>query len=324
MTSSPLPPSETAIASAVPADTGLGAVGTSDGTPQPEEPGDEARMSFLDHLAELRQRLRNSALVFLAATVVSFVVVKHYFEFLTRPARVALKAALNGAEPVFHFASPTEPFWVYTKLAMIGALLVASPFIFWELWKFVAPGLYKKEKRVVLLITLATAGCFVAGAIFGYLVLCTPALSYMFSFAETFPNAPVQFRIDPTIMMDEIVGFMLAILLGTGVAFELPVILSVLGWMGLITAKGLWKFDKYALVLSTIIGGILTPGPDVLSQVLMAGPLFALYNLSILIVWLLERGKVRAEAAEESAREAEYARPQGASKPTSTSSSDPP
>jgi len=320
--SSSLPPSDSSLAPTTPDAQGVGPVA-------PDEPaeeaagGDDARMSFLEHLSELRTRLRNAALVFLAAAIVSFVVVKHYFEFLTRPARAAWKIALNGQDPVFVFLSPTEPFWVYTKLSLIGALLVSSPFIFWELWKFVAPGLYKKEKSAVLMITLATAGCFIAGAVFGYLVLCTPALSYMFSFAESFPNAPIKFRIDPTISMDEMVGFMLAILLGTGVAFELPVILSVLGWMGLITAKGLWKFDKYALVLSTVVGGILTPGPDILSQVLMAGPLFALYNISILVVWIIERGRKRRDDEEEQAREAEYAQEAAARKAAAAKARDP-
>jgi sec-independent protein translocase protein TatC len=157
--------------------------------------------------------------------------------------------------------------------------------VLWELWKFVAPGLYKKERRLVLVITIATAGCFVGGAIFGYLVLCTPALTYMFSFAEKFSG----FEIQPTIMMDELVGFMLAMLLGTGVAFELPVLLSVLGWLGMVKAKPLWRFNKYALILSFLVGGVLTPGPDVLSQVLMATPLFLLFNISILVVWLIER-----------------------------------
>ena len=248
---------------------------------------DETRMSFLEHLSELRVRLRNAAIVFLVAVVVSFIFVKKYFVFLTRPARQAWEAALGGQPAVFHFASPTEPFWVYTKIAIIGALLVASPFVLWELWKFVAPGLYKKERRLVLVITVATAGCFLGGAIFGYLVLCTPALTYMFSFAEKFSG----FEIQPTIMMDELVGFMLAMLLGTGVAFELPIVIAVLGWIGLVSAQTLWRFDKYALILSAVVGGVLTPGPDVLSQLLMAGPLFVLYNLSIVIVWLIERAR---------------------------------
>lgn len=251
---------------------------------------DETRMSFLEHLSELRSRLRNGAIVFLVAVFVSFYFVKKYFEILIRPARQAWEIALGGKPVVIHFLSPTEPFWVYTKIAIIGALLFASPVILWEVWKFVAPGLYKKERRMVMTITGATGMCFIGGALFGYFVLCTPALSYMFSFAEKFAG----FEIQPTITMEELVGFMLAMLLGTGVAFELPVVLAVLGWIGLVNSKMLWKFDKYALILSAVVGGVLTPGPDVLSQVLMAGPLFALYNLSILVVWLIERGRKRA------------------------------
>lgn len=248
---------------------------------------DDTRMSFLEHLSELRLRLRNAAIVFLVAVVVSFIFVKKYFAFLTRPATQAWEAALEGQRPVFHFSSPTEPFWVYTKIAIIGALLAASPFVIWELWKFVAPGLYKRERRLVMLITIATAVCFLGGAVFGYLVLCTPALTYMFSFAEQFSG----FEIQPTIMMDSLVGFMLAMLLGTGVAFELPIVIAVLGWIGLVSWKTLWKFDKYALILSAVVGGVLTPGPDILSQLMMAGPLFVLYNLSIVIVWLIERAR---------------------------------
>jgi sec-independent protein translocase protein TatC len=249
-------------------------------------------MTFLEHLSELRTRLRSAAVIFILAVIGSFFFVKQYFDFLTRPARAAWMIALQGQEPVFRFASPTEPFWVYTKLAMYVAFLVASPFIFWQLWKFVAPGLYKREKRMALVVTLATAGCFIGGALFGYGVICKPALTYMLSFAESFPGT-LQFKIEPAVMMDEVVGFMLAMLLGTGVAFELPVILAVLGWLGLITARGLWRFNKYALILSTVIGGVLTPGPDVLSQVLMAGPLFGLYNVSILLVWMIERAARR-------------------------------
>src|SRR3954464_11049454 len=193
---------------------------------------EEARMSFVEHLAELRLRLRNAALVFLVAVCGSFYFVKTYFVVLTLPAREAWMTALNGQEPVFRFASPTAPFWVYTKLAMYGALLVASPFVFWELWRFVAPGLYRKEKRMALVVTGATAICFLGGALFGYLVLSTPALTYMLSFAEIFPGN-LHFKIEPAVMMDEVVGFMLAMLLGTGVAFELPVVLAVMGWLGL-------------------------------------------------------------------------------------------
>jgi len=249
---------------------------------------DEARMTFVEHLSELRVRLRNAAVIFLVLTIGSFFLVKQYFELVTLPAREAWKAAMPGTDPVFHFQNPTEPFWVYTKLAMYAALLVSTPFIFWQLWKFVAPGLYKRERRLALVVTFFTAICFVGGAIFGYMMLSKPALTYLLGFAETF-TGKIPMTIRPTIMMDEMCGFMLAMLLGCGVAFELPVVLAVLGWMGLVTAKGLWRFNKYALILSAVVGGVLTPGPDVLSQVLMAGPLFGLYNISILVVWVMER-----------------------------------
>ena len=262
-----------------------------------QDPNDEARMTFLEHLSELRFRLRNAALIFLVAVIGSFFLCKQYFMVLTRPAQAAYRAALK-VEPTFHFQDPTEPFWVYTKLAMYGALLVASPFVIWELWKFVAPGLYKKEKRLAMLITAATALCFIGGSIFGFKVLLTPALTYLFSFTETLPaNIPVQ--IEATITMDHVVGFTLGMLLGTGLAFELPVVLAALGSMGIITARQLWRFNRYALILCTLAGGVLTPSPDVLSQLLMSGPLFGLYNVSIVIVWLMERAnRKRLQALE--------------------------
>jgi sec-independent protein translocase protein TatC len=262
----------------------------------PNAPNDDARMSFLEHLSELRFRLRSAALIFLGAVIVSFFLFRKYFDILTRPAREAYKTAL-GTEPVFHFMGPTEPFWVYTKLAIYGALLVSSPFIIWQLWKFVAPGLYRREKRMALLVTASTAFCFLGGAVFGYIMLSKPALTYLFSFAETIGGGDIPVRIEPTIMMEQMVGFMISMLLGTGLAFELPVILGVLGWMGLVSARSLWRFNRYALILSAVVGGIITPSPDVLSQLLMAGPLYGLFNLSIVIVWMIERARKKRLAA---------------------------
>jgi sec-independent protein translocase protein TatC len=269
------------------------------GAKKADEPAnsDEARMSFIEHLAELRLRLRNAAIIYLVVMCVGFVFVKKFFWILMRPTVHAWTVALHGTPPKLVFLSPTEPFWVYTKLAMYGALLVSSPFIFWELWKFVAPGLYRKEKRMALGVTTASAVCFVGGALFGYFVLCTPALTYMFSFAEKIGD----FNIEPTVTMNEAVGFMTAMLLGTGVAFELPVIMGLLGWVGLVKSRQLLRFDKYALILSFVVGGVLTPGPDVLSQVLMSVPLFLLYNVSILIVWFIE--KAARERLEKLAKE---------------------
>ena len=257
---------------------------------------DDKRMSFLDHLAELRTRLRNAVLFFLGGTIVGVVFVDRLFDFLTRPVRAAWIDAKVGGLPEFTFMSLSEPFWVYTKLALMAGLLVSAPFILWELWRFIAPGLYRKEKRLALLVAMATGLCFSGGALFGYSLLCYPAAKYLLGFAGVFPGH-LQFQLRPTVMMNEIFSFQMMLLAGCGVAFELPVVLGVLGWMGMITSKGLWRFNRFAIVLAAIVGGVLTPGPDVLSQVLMAGPLFGLYNLSILVVWLLERRRRRAAKA---------------------------
>jgi sec-independent protein translocase protein TatC len=255
---------------------------------------DGKRMSLLEHLSELRLRLRNAAIAFVLAMAGSFYLVEKYFDFLTRPVRKGLKDA--GHDVNFYAKSLTEPFWVYMKLAIIGGLIIAGPLVFYEVWKFVAPGLYRKEKRLALLITVATAACFAGGAVFAYFVLCEPAAYYLTKLLTSF-SGDMPFRIDPMIMMDEVANFQMLTLAGCGVAFELPVVLSILGWMGLVSSRGLFKFNRYAVVLSVILGGVLTPSTDPFTQCLLAGPIFGLYNLSILVVWLIERAARRRNEA---------------------------
>ena len=255
---------------------------------------DEKRMSFLEHLVELRTRLRNAALAFLAATIASFVFVQTYFDWLTRPVRAGLRDA--GHEMNFYARSLTEPFWVYMKLALVGGVLMAAPFVFYELWRFVAPGLYRKERRVGLLISGSTAFCFASGAVFAYAFLSRPAAYYLTRLCTTFAG-DLPFKLDTMLMMDEIASFQMLTLAGTGLAFELPVVLSILGWVGLVSSRGLLKFNKYAIVLAFLVGAIVTPSTDPFTQTMLALPIFVLYNVSILIVWLLERAHRKREAA---------------------------
>jgi len=264
------------------------------------EPGrpDEKRMSFLEHLVELRVRLRNAALAFLAAMIASFIFVQQYFDWLTRPVRAGLRDA--GHEMNFYARSLTEPFWVYMKLALVGGLLVSAPFIFYELWRFVAPGLYRKERRIGILISVSTAVCFIGGAVFAYALLSRPAAYYLTQLCTTFAG-DLPFKLDTLLMMDEIANFQMLTLAGTGLAFELPVVLSILGWVGIVSSRALLKFDKYAIVLSFLVGAVVTPSTDPFTQTLLALPIFVLYNLSILVVWLLERARRKREAATEAA-----------------------
>jgi sec-independent protein translocase protein TatC len=254
---------------------------------------DEKRMSFLEHLVELRSRLRNAALAFLLATIASFIFVEHYFDWLTRPVRRGLRDA--GHEMNFYARSLTEPIWVYMKLALVGGVLISAPLIFWEIWRFVAPGLYRKERRIGILISGATAACFLGGAVFAYAVMCRPAAYVLSKFCTAFAG-DLPFKLDTMLMMEDVANFQVMTLAGTGLAFELPVILSLLGWLGIISSRGLLKFDKYAIVLAFVVGAIVTPSTDPFTQTLLALPLFTLYNLSILVVWLIERARRKRDA----------------------------
>jgi len=272
----------------------------------PPEPGptareglDGKRMSLLEHLSELRSHLRNAGIAFLVAMIGSFILVERYFDWLTRPVRRGMKAALPkeaGDSLAFYAKSLTEPFWVYMKLAMIGGIIIAGPFVFWELWKFVAPGLYRKEKRLTAIITGATAICFAGGSVFAYFVLCEPAAYFLTKLLTTLPSG-VDFHLAPMIMMDEVANFQMLTLAGCGVAFELPVVLSIMGWIGLISSRGLFKFNRYAIVLAVVLGGVLTPSTDPFTQCLLAAPIFILYNVSIVVVWMIERARRKRDEA---------------------------
>jgi sec-independent protein translocase protein TatC len=255
---------------------------------------DEKRMSFLEHLVELRSRLRNAVLAFMVTTIASFIFVQHYFDWLTRPVRRGLRDA--GHEMNFYAKSLTEPFWVYMKLALVGGLLISAPFIFFELWRFVAPGLYRKERRIGLLIAVATGVCFVGGAVFAYSFMCEPAAYYLTKLCTSFAG-DLPFKLDTMLMMDDVANFQMMTLAGCGIAFELPVVLSIVGWMGLVSSRGLLKFNKYAIVLAFVVAAVLTPSTDPFTQTLLAVPMFGLYNISILVVWLIERARRKREAA---------------------------
>lgn len=255
---------------------------------------DEHRMTLLEHLSELRVRLRNAAIAFIIAMIASFYFVARFFEVLTRPVRRGMIDAGFAAE--FNIQKVTEPFWVYMKLAIIAGLIIASPFVFWELWKFIAPGLYKKEKKLAGTVTGATAACFIGGTLFGYFVLCYPAAKYMMTLLKTEElKTAIPYGLKPVLMMDEVADFLMMTLAGCGVAFELPVVVALLGALGIVTTRALWKFNKYALVLATVLGAVLTPSTDPFTQMLLAGPLFLLYELSIAVVWVIERARKKKE-----------------------------
>lgn len=274
------------------------------GPDTPRESPDKL-MTFTEHLEELRTRLKYSAIALFLASAVAYLFVDLLFGVLAQPLARAWREAGLGA-PRLHFANPTEPFFTYIKLALMAGVFVASPVIFYQLWKFVAPGLTRAERRYVLPFVVASTLCFVGGACFGYFVVFPYGFRFFLGFAKADLGSMQQLlgtdisvtvgksvALEPTLMISEYFGLVWRLLVAFGVVFELPVLLGFLALVGLVDHRSLWKWNPYFIVIAFFVGGVLTPGPDVVTQVLMAGPLIALYNVSILIAYLLGRSAHR-------------------------------
>ena len=281
---------------------------TDDAAEPPVDGGlEDARMSLLEHLSELRVRLRNAGIAFVLSMIASFIFVKQFFQVLVAPTVAGIGDA-TGQRVRFQATGPTEGFWVMMKLAMIGGFVVAAPLVFWELWKFVAPGLYKKEKKIALMVTASTAICFMGGAVFGYFVVSRPAAYFLTRMTIEFAAGQV-FDVNADWRIETLSDYLMLTLAGCGAAFELPVLLVLLGALGFVSAKSLWKFNRYALILSAVAGAILTPSTDPFTMLLLTGPLYGLYNLSIVFVWLIERTRKKRGDALDSGDDPDSADP---------------
>ncbi|HEY1556313.1 MAG TPA: twin-arginine translocase subunit TatC [Kofleriaceae bacterium] len=238
---------------------------------------EKGRMPFLSHLAELRDRVRNAALFFALAFVVCWYFSNDIYEWLRGPMcdQWLQNKDLGACEQVF--TTLTEPFWVQMSIGMWAGIFVSSPFIFYQLWKFIAPGLYKRERRYTVAFAVFSALFFVTGALFCYYFVLDNLYGYLLSFATS--------ELKPMIAMRDYMDLSRDMMLAFGAVFELPLLIYFLALVGLVTHRGLWKFNRWFIVLAFVIGAILTPSPDVVSQCMMATPMIVLYNLSIILAW---------------------------------------
>jgi len=261
-------------------------------------------MTFTEHLEELRTRLKYAIISVLVAMLVAYAFARPLFVILTQPLIKAWHGAGLGP-PKLHFANPIEPFFTYLKVALIAGVFAASPVVFYQLWKFVAPGLYKHEKKFVIPFTVASALCFIGGAAFGYFMVFPYGFSFFLGFAQKNMSSVkglmggnmelgAAFELTPTLMMGDYFSLVWRMLLGFGLIFELPVVVLFLALIGLVDYKGLWRFNRYFIIIAFFVGAILTP-PDVITQILMATPLLVLYNLSILLAYLFGKRKKAQE-----------------------------
>jgi len=257
----------------------------------PSQPEDDVQMSFFDHLDELRTRLIRSTYVFLPAVAVAWIYRVPLLDFLAIPlGRAIRKLSLptNG----LHFLSPADAFVVYMKLALFVGFLASSPWVFWQAWGFISPGLYAKEKRYAIPFVVFSTLCFLGGAVFGYYAVFPSAFETFLGFSEMLPMAGV--RITPSITMSEYLDFTTQMLLAFGVVFEVPVVVTFLAITGIVDWKQLLAFGRWFIVIAAVLAAVLTP-PDVGSQVTMLVPLIVLYYFSVLLAFLF--GKKRAPAA---------------------------
>ena len=249
-----------------------------------EDPIHDKPMPLLDHLIELRRRLMWSMGAFLLAFMLCYHFSTQIYSFLAKPLADIL-VTKTGQERRLIFTALYEAFFTYLKVGFFGAAFLAFPVIATQVWLFVAPGLYRSEKRAFLPFLLATPILFVAGAALAYYFVFPVAWSFFLSF-ET-PDGGGGLPVQLEAKVSEYLSLVMKLIFAFGIAFEMPVLLTLLAKVGIITSAGMKRFRRYAMVLMFVVAAVLTP-PDVITQLGLAVPLIVLYEISIIAAKLVE------------------------------------
>ena len=257
---------------------------------------EENVMTFWEHLEELRGRIVRMIIAFAVGGGVAWYFKRQLLIWLTLPFVKAWSDGHNQGTAALHFPAPAALFLAYVRLAATGGAIFALPFVLYQIWAFIAPGLYSREKRFAVPFVVSSCGLFAAGGYFGWKVAFPVAFKYLLSFSG---NLGAGIDVVPTVMVSDYIDFVTHMLVAFGVAFELPVLSFFLSFAGLVTYKQLIKFFRYFVVVAFIISAVLTP-PDPMSQLLLAIPLCGLYGLSILVAMVFGRKPLMpAEAAKD-------------------------
>ena len=244
---------------------------------------EDEKLPLTSHLEELRKRLIRILIVVGIGFFVSYYFKEFLFKVITQPLVDALPKNSHMI-----FTGLPEAFFIYMKIAFFASLFFTSPYVFYQIWRFIAPGLYASEKRYVIPFVLSSTFLFIAGVLFGYFLALPPAFEFFVAFGTDFLKPMISFR--------EYLSFSLKMLLAFGLSFELPVFIFFMAKLGIVNAAMLRKQRRYAILIIFIVAAVLTPSPDAFSQILMAVPLMVLYEISIFLAKYAEKKKVEAEA----------------------------
>ena len=243
---------------------------------EPDEPP-EGRMTFLEHLDELRKRITHAVGALLVGFILAFAFIERIFDF------VYLHLAKDVPGGKLIFTEPSEAFFLWIKIAALTGVLISSPYIMWQVWLFIAPGLYAKEKKLAIPFVLVSSALFVSGAAFAHYFIFPAAWRFFASFSNDYMEFMP--RVAP------VFSLYVKLTLSLGLVFQLPVLIFVLARLGIVTAGFLLKNFKYAVLFIFIAAAVITPDGNPVVQVMVAGPMVALYLLGIAAAWLFGKSK---------------------------------
>jgi sec-independent protein translocase protein TatC len=242
--------------------------------PDDDEESPGGKMSFLEHLDELRKRIINACLGIAVGVVIGFFFIEKIFNFLLAPTRSVLP---TGSTLIY--TQPGETFSLYITVSLIAGAVIAAPFIMYQIWMFIAPGLYSNEKRFAIPFVLFSTLGFIGGGAFNHYI----AFPFIMKFFGSFNSMDLKFM--PK--LSDVFGLYTKMLLGIGIIFQMPTVVFFLAKMRMVTARFLAKNFKFALLMIFVVAAVITPTGDPMTQVIFAAPMLALYGLSIIVAWVV-------------------------------------